>query len=129
MECFSRSLKKFNSEIQIVAVEPEASSVISNGHCGPHMIQGIGPGFIPQILDRSVIDEVITVGDVDAYKWTRKITQLEGIMAGISSGAAVCAVDKYIRKKIVNEKVIVTLFPDTGERYLSVPMLYKNRLK
>ena len=89
------------------------------------MIQGIGPGFVPEIFNRSVVDQVISVGDQESYQWTRRIIQEEGIIAGISSGAVVCATDKYLRQSRKNDQLIVTLFPDTGERYLSVPMLFK----
>jgi cysteine synthase A len=121
-----RRLKRHNAAIRIIGVEPAASSVLSGGRCGPHMIQGIGAGFVPDILDRTLIDEVIGVGDVEAYEWTRKIIQQEGIFAGISSGAAACATARYLRHRRKGDKVIVTLFPDTGERYLSVPMLLKD---
>lgn len=120
-----RRLKKHNPAIKIIGVEPAASCVISGGFCGPHMIQGIGAGFVPKIFDMSVVDEIISVGDQEAYEWTRKIIQQEGILVGISSGAALCATDKYLRSCGKKEGLIVTLFPDTGERYLSVPMLFK----
>jgi len=119
-----RRLKQFNSSIEIIAVEPASSCVITGGHCGPHMIQGIGPGFVPEIYDRSVVDQVLPVGDQEAYRWTRRIILEEGILAGISSGAAACATDKYLKQSRSGNKLIVTLFPDTGERYLSVPMLF-----
>jgi len=120
-----RRLKRHNSSIRIIGVEPAASCVLSGGQCGPHMIQGIGAGFVPSILDKALIDEIITVGDNEAYEWTRKIMREEGILTGISSGAAACATDKYIRKNRPQNRLIITLFPDTGERYLSVPMLLK----
>jgi len=120
-----RALKKFNSNIKIVAVEPQTSNVLSGGHGGPHLIQGLGPGFVPSIADMSVIDEVITVSDQDAYQWTRKIIQGEGILVGVSAGAALCATAHYITKHTPENALIVTLFPDTGERYLSLPQLFK----
>ncbi len=120
-----RRLKKHNHKIKIIAVEPAASSVLSGGRCGPHMIQGIGPGFVPSVFEKNIIDEIITVGDQEAYEWTRKIIYQEGILAGISSGAAACGVEKYIRKNKPAGQLIVTVFPDTAERYLSVPMLFK----
>lgn len=121
----ARRLKQHNSKIRVIGVEPASSCVLSGGRCGPHMIQGIGAGFVPSVLDRSLIDEIITAGDKETYEWTRKIMQKEGILAGISSGAAICATDKYLKKAGVKNKIIVTLFPDAGERYLSVPMLFK----
>ncbi len=120
-----RVLKRHNPQIKVIAVEPAASCVISGGQCGPHMIQGIGPGFVPDIYDKSVVDQLISVGDQDAFEWTRKIIQCEGILAGISSGAVACATAKYLKNRRKEDKVIITLFPDTGERYLSVPMLLK----
>lgn len=120
-----RRLKEHNPSIQIIGVEPSASSVLSGGKCGPHMIQGIGAGFIPEIVDMSVIDEVITVGDQEAYEWTRKVIQQEGIFAGISSGAVACAAGKYLKQDGRNPKVVIILFADMGERYLSVPMLLR----
>lgn len=122
-----RRLKKHNPSIKVIGVEPSASSVLSGGRCGPHMIQGIGAGFVPEIFDRSVIDQIIPVGDQEAYDWTRKMIQQEGIFAGISSGAALCATSKYLQFRRKTDQIIVTLLPDTAERYLSVPMLLKER--
>lgn len=118
----ARSLKRHNSKIKIVAAEPIGSAVLSGHTCGPHMIQGIGAGFVPSIVDKSLIDEVITVADDEALTWTRDLIRKEGILAGISSGAAACAVGKYIKKHNVSGSTIVVVFPDTGERYLSLPM-------
>lgn len=120
-----RALKKYNPDIKIVAVEPQTSNVLSGGHGGPHLIQGLGPGFIPSIADMSVVDEVVTVTDQEAYQWTRKIIQGEGILVGVSSGAALCATAQYIAKHALENALVVTLFPDTGERYLSLPQLFK----
>ena len=118
--------KKHNPAIKVIAVEPAASAVLSGGRCGPHMIQGIGAGFIPEIFDKSVIDTIIPVGDHEAYEWTRKIVQQEAIFAGISSGAVACATARYLQQRRSTDKLIVALFPDTGERYLSVTMLFKD---
>lgn len=122
-----RRLKKHNPAIQIVAAEPANSNVLSGGRCGPHLIQGIGAGFIPSILDRSVIDEVVTVEDVEAMAWTRELISREGILAGISSGAVACAAAKYLKKHAITGKIIVLLFPDTGERYLSLAPFLENK--
>jgi cysteine synthase A len=122
-----RRLKQHNSSIKIIGVEPSSSAVLNGGRCGPHMIQGIGAGFVPSILDKSVIDDIITVNDHEAYEWTRKIIQQEGIFSGISSGAAACATARYLKCRRKSDDLIVTLFPDTGERYMSIPMLFKER--
>jgi cysteine synthase A len=116
----ARGLKKENPAIQIVAVEPAGSSVLSGGSPGPHMIQGIGAGFVPSILDRSLLDETVTVTDNEAFQWARRIIREEGILCGISSGAALCATDKYLRTSKAENRVAVVILPDTGERYLSV---------
>lgn len=116
----ARGLKKENSAIQIVAAEPAGSSVLSGGSPGPHMIQGIGAGFVPAILDQSLVNETVTVTDNEAFQWARRIIREEGILCGISSGAALCATDKYLREKKAEKKVVVVILPDTGERYLSV---------
>jgi cysteine synthase A len=120
-----RRLKRHNLNTRIIAVEPTRSSVLSGGRCGPHRIQGLGPGFVPTVFDRSIIDEIITVGDQEAYEWTGKIIRNEGIFAGISSGAVACATEKYLKRNQLQNKLLVALFPDSGERYLSVPMLFK----
>ncbi len=112
-------LKKRNSEIKIVAVEPAASPVISGGTPSPHKIQGIGAGFIPKNLDRSVIDKVITVTDENALETARTIAKKEGILCGISSGAAVWAALEIAKAPENNNKNIVTVLPDSGERYIS----------
>lgn len=112
-------LKKRNSAIKIVAVEPAASPVISGGSPSPHKIQGIGAGFIPKNLDLSVIDEIITVTDDDALITAKKVAKQEGILCGISSGAAVWATLEVARKPENNNKNIVTVLPDSGERYIS----------
>ncbi len=112
-------LKEVFPEIKIYAVEPEDSPVISGGEPGSHMIQGIGAGFIPDNLDKDIIDEVVTVGNKESYEMSKKLSQVEGIMAGISAGANTAAALK-VAAKLGKDKNIVTFLPDTGERYLSV---------
>jgi cysteine synthase A len=115
-------LKSKNPKIQIIAVEPAGSPVLSKGTPGAHKIQGIGAGFVPEVLDTSIYDEVIAVEDKDAFATGREIAKTEGLLVGISSGAAVWAATQ-IGKRPKNEgKIIVALLPDTGERYLSTPM-------
>ncbi|NQT24267.1 cysteine synthase A, partial [candidate division KSB1 bacterium] len=112
-------LKERNPDVKIIAVEPAASAVLSGNDPGPHKIQGIGAGFIPDVLDRSLIDEIIPVADQDAGKTARKLAKQEGILCGISSGAAMWAA-LYIAKRASSiDKTIVTILPDTGERYTS----------
>lgn len=115
-------LKAQNPNIQIVAVEPAASPVLSEGKPGAHKIQGIGAGFVPDTLNTSVYDEIIRVENEDAFQKGREIARTEGILAGISSGAALWAATELARRPENNGKVIVALLPDTGERYLSTPM-------
>lgn len=115
-------LKAQNPNIQIVAVEPAASPVLSEGKPGAHKIQGIGAGFVPDTLNTSVYDEIIRVENEDAFQKGRDIARTEGILAGISSGAALWAATELARRPENNGKVIVALLPDTGERYLSTPM-------
>ncbi len=114
-----RGLKKHRADIKIVAVEPETSPVISGGSPGPHKIQGIGAGFIPTNLDTSVIDHIIRVTDSEAGETARRLAKNEGILAGISSGAALSAALKLAEQDGNEGKRIVVLLPDTGERYLS----------
>lgn len=114
-----RYLKSQNPDVQIVAVEPAASAVLSGKPAGSHGIQGIGAGFIPSILDTKIIDEVITVTDAGARDTARALAATEGILAGISSGAALWAAVQLARREENKGKTIVTLFPDSGERYLS----------
>lgn len=112
-------LKEQNSNIKVVAVEPQGSPYLSEGRSGAHKIQGIGAGFIPGTLDTSIYDEIITVSDADAMDAARDVAKTDGLLVGISSGAALCAA-KEIAKRPENEgKVIVVILPDTGERYLS----------
>ncbi len=120
-------LKEYNPAIKIIAFEPASSAVLSGQESGPHMIQGIGAGFIPSIVDTAVIDDIITVSDNDAIHWAREIIKQEGILAGISSGAALRAAQKYLSKRNPVEETIVVIFPDTGERYLSISMFAKEK--
>ena len=115
----ARALKQRKSSVQIVAVEPAASAVLSGKPAGSHMIQGIGAGFIPKVLDRTVIDEVMQVTDAQAFQMTKVLLRQEGIIAGISSGAAVHAAVEISRQPDNKDKLIVVILPDTGERYLS----------
>ena len=112
-------LKKKHPKVRIVAVEPKSSPVLSGGAPGPHMIQGIGAGFVPQVLNRAVIDEIITVSDEQAYEASRRLAREEGLYVGISAGAACWAALK-VAKELGAGKTVVTVLPDTGERYISV---------
>jgi cysteine synthase A len=119
--------KQKNKDIRIVAVEPKDSPVLSGGKAGPHKIQGIGAGFVPDVLNRSVIDEIVQVLNFDAMETARLLAAKEGIFAGISSGAATWAAIE-VSKRAENEgKTIVVILPDTGERYLSTEMFEFNR--
>jgi cysteine synthase A len=112
-------LKEKNADVKIIAVEPDTSPVLSGGQAAPHKIQGIGAGFVPEILRRDVIDEILTVSAEHAGEFARDLAQKEGIFAGISAGAAVCAAITLARSGKFDGKNIVTVLPDTGERYLS----------
>src|SRR5512136_2631689 len=112
-------IKKRKPSFKAIAVEPEASPVLSGGQPGPHKIQGIGAGFVPQVLDRAIIDEVIKVRDDDAGNTARRLAKEEGILAGISCGAALWAAIEVAKRKENEGKLIVVVLPDTGERYLS----------
>ncbi len=114
-----RYLKEKNPNIQIVAVEPAGSPVLSDGIPGRHKIQGIGAGFIPETLDMEIYDEILTVTDDDAYQICRELARREGVLCGISSGAALSAAKELAVKPAYQGKTIVALFPDGGERYLS----------
>lgn len=115
-------LKEKKPEVKIVAVEPATSPVLSQGTAGPHKIQGIGAGFVPAVLDRSIIDEVITVSNEDAFEYGRLPGREEGFLVGISSGAALKAAVTLAEQSENAGKNIVVLFPDTGDRYLSTPL-------
>lgn len=114
-----RYLKEKNPSVKIVAVEPATSPVLSEGYGGPHKIQGIGAGFVPATLDRSVIDEIYTVEDAKAGEAARQAAKLDGLLVGISSGAALSAALTYAQRDEWAGKTIVVMLPDTGERYLS----------
>ncbi|MDD4294514.1 MAG: cysteine synthase A [Candidatus Omnitrophica bacterium] len=115
----AQKLKEFNPKIKIIAVEPDGSPVLSGGLPGEHAIQGIGAGFVPEVLQRELIDEILRVKDEDAKKTTRELAKFEGILAGISSGAVMWASIKAASKEENKGKTIVAFLPDTGERYLS----------
>lgn len=115
-------LKSMNPNVKVVAVEPDGSPVLSEGHAGSHKIQGIGAGFVPDVLDTSVYDEVIRVKDEDAFETGRAVARKEGVLVGISSGAAVWAALQLAKRPENEGKTIVALLADTGERYLSSPM-------
>ena len=117
-----RYLKEKNADIKVIAVEPATSSVLSGNHAGPHKIQGIGAGFVPEILDTSVYDEIIPIENDDAFAAGRLIGKKEGILVGISSGAALHAAILLAKRPENEGKRIVVLFPDTGDRYLSTEL-------
>lgn len=118
----TQTIKMRKSTFKAVAVEPADSPVLSGGTAGPHKIQGIGAGFIPDVLDQSIIDEVITVTNRDAFETSRKLAKKEGILCGISSGAAVWAAIKIAEREESGGKIIVVILPSTGERYLSTEL-------
>ena len=112
-------LKKQNPNIKIIAVEPATSPVLSKGEAGPHKIQGIGAGFVPKTLDIAVYDEVLPIANEDAFKYARQFSQTEGVLVGISSGAAIAAAVNIDSRADYKGKTVVALLPDTGDRYLS----------
>jgi len=118
----ARYIKAKNPNFKAIAVEPVDSPVISGGNPGPHKIQGIGAGFIPKNLDTSLVDETITVSNEEAFQWARRLAKEEGIMAGISSGANICAAAKLAARPEWKGKRIVAIMPSLGERYLSTPL-------
>jgi cysteine synthase A len=120
------TLKAKNPNIKIIAVEPFDSPVLSEGRAGPHKIQGIGAGFVPDILNVKIIDEIITVKNEDAFETSRTLAKSEGLLVGISSGAAAFAATQIAKRAENNGKVIVVLLPDTGERYLSTVLFQES---
>lgn len=117
-----RRLKEYNPAIKIVAVEPETSPLLSRGQSGPHKLQGIGANFVPKTYDASVTDAIVTIGNDEAMEMSREIARTEGLLVGISAGAAVAAAIKLAKAEGNGDKMIVTLLPDTGERYLSTEL-------
>jgi cysteine synthase A len=115
-------LKSQNPDVKIVAVEPASSPVLSEGHGGPHKIQGIGAGFVPEVLDTKIYDEIIPVENDDAFRVGQEIGHNDGVLVGISSGAAVWAAIELAKRPENEGKTIVALLPDTGDRYLSTPL-------
>jgi len=115
-------LRSKNPNIKIVAVEPADSPVLSEGRAGSHKIQGIGAGFVPKILNTGIYDEIITVKNEDAFETSRKLAKSDGVLVGISSGAALWAATQVALRDESEGKNIVVILPDTGERYLSTPM-------
>ena len=115
-------LKEQNPNIEIIAVEPTDSPVLSKGQAGSHKIQGIGPGFVPETLNTEIYDEIITITNDEAFKYGKKFSQVEGVLIGISSGAALAVATKIAQRSENKDKTIVVLLPDTGERYLSTPL-------
>ena len=120
--CVGRYLKSRNSAVRVAAVEPKSSAVLSTGVAGAHKIQGIGAGFVPQVLDTRIYDEIIPVTNEDAFALGREIGHAEGVLVGISSGAAVWAALQIAQRPESAGKTIVVLLPDTGDRYLSTPL-------
>lgn len=118
----ARYLKEKNPRITVIAVEPESSPLLSKGYAGAHKIQGIGANFVPSVLDRSLIDRIITVSDEDAFRYGREFALSEGIIVGISSGAALSAAVTLAKEDEYKDKTIVALLPDSGDRYLSSEM-------
>ncbi len=119
-------LKSKNPDVKIIAVEPDSSAVLSTGVAGSHKIQGIGAGFVPQVLNTKIYDEIITISNEDAFETGKLIGRSEGVLVGISSGAAVFAAIELAKRPDNEGKNIVVLLPDTGDRYLSTPLFLSN---
>ena len=117
-----RYLKDRNPAVQIIGVEPAGSPILTGGEAGPHGLQGIGAGFVPAVLDMSIVDEVLTVTEEEAYAAARGLAQREGVLVGISSGAALVAAVRYASRPENEGKTVVVLLPDAGDRYLSTPL-------
>ena len=118
----SQGIKARKASFRTIAVEPADSPVLSGGSPGPHKIQGIGAGFVPEILDTSLIDDIVTVSNDEAFATARRLAKEEGILCGISSGAAVAAALQVARQPDYSGKTIVVVLPSTGERYISTPL-------
>jgi cysteine synthase A len=117
-----KTLKRYNPNIKVVAVEPFDSPVLSGGKPGPHKIQGIGAGFVPKVYNASVVDEIVKIRNEEAFSISRLLAREEGLLVGISSGAAACAAFQLAKRVENKSKTIVVILPDTGERYLSTPL-------
>jgi len=117
-------LKSRKPSVKVVAVEPSASPVLSGGRACPHMIQGIGAGFVPDVLNMEVVDEIVQIGNKESFNMAKRLAKEEGIISGISSGAAVVAAVKIAKRKANADKLVVVVLPDTGERYLSTELFY-----
>ena len=117
-------LKSRKPSVKIIAVEPSASPVLSGGRACPHMIQGIGAGFVPGVLNMEVVDDIVQIGNKEAFNMAKRLAKEEGILSGISSGAAVAAAVKIAKRKANANKLVVVVLPDTGERYLSTELFY-----
>lgn len=120
-----RYLKRMKPAVKIVAVEPASSPLLSKGTAGPHKLQGIGANFVPSALDTGIYDEIIAVTNEDAYDTGRAMGRLEGVLAGISSGAAIFAAGALAKRPENRGKTIVVMLPDSGDRYLSTPGYYE----
>jgi cysteine synthase A len=120
------ALKKKNPQVKIVAVEPHDSPVLSGGKPGPHKLQGIGAGFVPEVFNRSIVDEIFTVKTEEAFETVRQLAKYEGLLVGITSGAAVYAAAEIAKRPDNKGKNIIALLPDTGERYLSTPLFQED---
>ena len=118
------TLKARYPNLQVIGVEPRGSPVLSGGEPGPHLIQGIGAGFIPKVVNRAIIDELITVTDEDAYRFAKRLCREEGLSVGLSAGAA-CVAARQIAERLGSGKTVVVIFPDTGERYVSAEQYFE----